>query len=726
MSKKIRKPIKNEKDFSSKIIKILSQSPNKAFNYKQIGAKLELDDTKSRNQIIKDLKILAASKKIIETEPGKYLVKAESQDYYEGTIDMTSRKTAYFICPDFSEDVFIPTNNLNRALDKDKVKVYVYNRRKGKRPEGEVIEVIERNKTEFVGVIDIQANFAFVSTANPKMYTDIFIPKDKIGEAENGDVVLVTIEDWPKRADSPFGSVIRVLGKPGEHNTEIHAILAEYGLPSDFPVEVEVYAQKIDTSIQESEIAKRRDMRDTLTFTIDPKDAKDFDDALSFKKLENGNYEIGIHIADVSYYLEEGTILDDEAYQRATSVYLVDRVVPMLPEVLSNFACSLRPNEEKYTFSAIFEVSEEAKVINQWFGRTVIYSDQRFAYEEAQYIIETKDSTIPVDISITGESYTVSDEITNATLKLDELAKILRKKRMANGAISFDKVEVKFNLDAEGEPEGVYFKVSKDANHLIEEFMLLANRKVAEYIGKQKKTFVYRIHDEPNEDKLIAMQTVIAKFGYKIDFRNKGDISKSLNALMEEVNGKKEQNLIDTLAIRSMSKAKYSTENIGHYGLAFDYYSHFTSPIRRYPDVMVHRLLQYYLDNGASVDEEVYETKCLHCSNMESLATNAERDSIKYMQVKYMQDHQDEEFLGVISGVTEWGIYVEIVSNKCEGMVRIREIKDDYYTFDEKQYALVGATSNSVLQLGDEIYVKVKNADLVKKQLDFHFLRRAE
>lgn len=726
MSKKIRKPIKNEKDFSSKILKILSQSPNKAFNYKQIGAKLELDDTKSRNEIIKDLKILAASKKIVESEPGKYLVKAISQDYYEGTIDMTSRKTAYFICPDFTEDVFIPTNNLNRALDKDKVKVYVYNRRKGKRPEGEVIEVIERNKTDFVGVIDIQANFAFVSTANPKMYTDIFIPKDKIGEAENGDVVLVTIEDWPKRADSPFGSVIRVLGKPGEHNTEIHAILAEYGLPADFPVEVEVYAQKIDTSIQESEIAKRRDMRDTLTFTIDPKDAKDFDDALSFKKLENGNYEIGIHIADVSYYLEEGTILDDEAYQRATSVYLVDRVVPMLPEVLSNFACSLRPNEEKYTFSAVFEVSPTSQVINQWFGRTVIYSDQRFAYEEAQYIIETKDNTIPVDISITGDSYVVSDEIVEATLKLDELAKILRKKRMANGAISFDKVEVKFNLDAEGEPEGVYFKISKDANHLIEEFMLLANRKVAEYIGKQKKTFVYRIHDEPNEDKLIAMAAVIAKFGYKIDFRNKGDISKSLNALMEEVNGKKEQNLIDTLAIRSMSKAKYSTDNIGHYGLAFDYYSHFTSPIRRYPDVMVHRLLQYYLDAGKSVDEEVYETKCQHCSNMEGLATNAERDSIKYMQVKYMQDHQDEEFLGVISGVTEWGIYVEIVSNKCEGMVRIREIKDDYYTFDEKQYALVGATSNSILQLGDEIYVKVKNADLVKKQLDFHFLRRAE
>ena len=726
MSKRLRKPIKKEKDFSDKIIKILSQSANKAFNYKQIGAKLELDDTQSRNQIIKDLKILSASKKIIESEPGKYLIKAVSQDYYEGKIDMTGRKTAYFICPEFEEDVFIPTNNLNHALDKDTVKVYVYNRRKGKRPEGEVIEVLERHKTDFVGVIDIQKNFSFVSTANPKMYTDIFIPKDKIGEAEQGDVVLVHIEDWPARADSPFGKVIKVLGKPGEHDTEIHAILAEYGLPAEFPIEVETYAQKIDTTINEVEIAKRRDMRDTLTFTIDPKDAKDFDDALSFKKLENGNYEIGIHIADVSFYLEEGTILDDEAYQRATSVYLVDRVVPMLPEVLSNYACSLRPHEEKYTFSAVFEINQKAQVMNQWFGRTVIYSDQRFSYEEAQHIIESKGNTIPEEISIIGSSYQVSDEIVAATLKMDELAKILRRNRMNEGAISFDKVEVKFNLDQEGEPEGVYFKISKDANHLIEEFMLLANRKVAEYIGKQKKTFVYRIHDEPNEDKLIAMQTVIAKFGYKIDFRNKGDISKSLNALMEEVNGKKEQNLIDTLAIRSMSKAKYSTDNIGHYGLAFDYYSHFTSPIRRYPDVMVHRLLQFYLDAGKSVDEETYETKCLHCSTMEGLATHAERDSIKYMQVKYMQNHQDQEFLGVISGVTEWGIYVEIIENKCEGMVRIRDIKEDYYTFDEKQYALVGSTTNSMLQLGDEIYVKVKNADLVKKQLDFHFLRRNE
>jgi ribonuclease R len=725
MSKRLRKPVKKEKDFSEQIIKILSQSANKAFNYKQIGAKLELDDTQSRNQIIKDLKILAAQDKITESEPGNYLIKAASKEYYEGKIDMTGRKTAYFVCAELEDDVFIPTNNLNHALDKDIVKVYVYNRRKGKRPEGEVIEVIERNKTDFVGVIDIQKNFSFVSTANPKMYTDIFIPKDKIGEAEQGDVVLVHIEDWPTRADSPFGTVIKVLGKPGEHDTEIHAILAEYGLPSEFPIEVETYAQKIDTSITETEIANRRDMRDTLTFTIDPKDAKDFDDALSFKKLENGNYEIGIHIADVSYYLEQGTILDDEAYQRATSVYLVDRVVPMLPEVLSNFACSLRPQEEKYTFSAVFEIDDKCKVINEWFGRTVIYSDQRFAYEEAQYIIETKDDTIPEEISITGSAYQVSAEIVAATLKMDELAKIFRRKRMNDGAISFDKVEVKFNLSEEGEPEGVYFKVSKDANHLIEEFMLLANKKVAEYIGKQKKTFIYRIHDEPNEDKLFAMQAVIAKFGHKIDFKQ-GSISQALNKLMEDVNGKKEQNLIDTLAIRTMSKAKYSTDNIGHYGLAFDYYSHFTSPIRRYPDVMVHRLLQFYLDGAKSADEELYEAKCLHCSTMEGLATNAERDSIKYMQVKYMQDHKDQEFLGVISGVTEWGIYVEIIENKCEGMVRIRDIKDDYYTFDEKQYALVGATSNQLLQLGDEIFVKVKNADLVKKQLDFNFIRRIE
>jgi ribonuclease R len=725
MSKKPRKLGKKTKDFTAQIFKILSKETNKSFNYKQIAAILELDDTKSRNEIIRDLKILKSQDKIHEVEVGKYQMVSKAE-YYEGTIDMTSRKTGYFICDELEDDVFIPFINLNHALDNDKVKAYIYNRRSSRRPEAEVLEILERAKTEFVGVIDIQKNFAFVTTANAKMYTDIFIPKNKIGDAEHGDVVLVKMEDWPAKADSPFGSVIKVLGKPGEHNTEIHGILAEYGLPYDFPIEVEAFANKINTSVTEEEIAKRRDMRKALTFTIDPKDAKDFDDALSFEKLDNGNFEIGIHIADVSHYLQEGTILDDEAYKRATSVYLVDRVVPMLPEVLSNDACSLNPHEDKFTFSAVFEVSPKAEVVNQWFGRTVIYSDQRFSYEEAQHIIETKKDIIPAEISLTGNDYKTPQNIVEATVKLDELAKILRQKRMANGAISFDKVEVKFNLNEKAEPVGVFFKISKDANHLIEEFMLLANRKVAEFIGKQKKTFVYRIHDEPNEDKLINLQTVISKFGYKINFKSKQDISKSLNTLLNDVVGKKEQNLVDTLTIRSMSKAVYSTENIGHYGLAFDYYSHFTSPIRRYPDVMVHRLLQYYLDGGKSVSAELYEEKSAHSSDMENLAAKAERDSIKYMQVKYMQDHKDQEFLGVISGVTEWGIYVEIIENKCEGMVRIREIKDDYYVFDEKQYALVGEVSKKIIQLGDEVYVKVKNADLVKKQLDFHFIRRKE
>jgi ribonuclease R/exosome complex exonuclease DIS3/RRP44 len=722
MKKNFRKMSKKAKDFSAHVYKILSKEPNKDFNYKQIAAIIEVNDTQSRNEIIKELLVLKKAGKIEETERGKFRIISKAE-YYEGTVDMTTRKSGYFVCKELEDDVYIPFINLNHALDGDKVKCYIYNRRSSRKPEAEVLEILERAKTEFVGVIDIQKNFAFVTTTNAKMYTDIFIPKNEIFEAQHGDVVLVSMVDWPKKADSPFGKVIKVLGKPGEHDTEIHAILAEYGLPYDFPIEVEAYANQIDTSITEEEIAKRKDMRKVLTFTIDPKDAKDFDDALSFQVLPNGNYEIGVHIADVSHYLQEGTILDDEAYDRATSVYLVDRVVPMLPEVLSNFACSLRPNEEKYTFSAIFQLNDKAEVIDSWFGRTVIYSDQRFAYEEAQEIIESKSDIIPAHISLTGKEYHAPKPIVEATLKMDDLAKILRRKRMNAGAISFDKVEVKFNLNENAEPVGVYFKQSKDANHLIEEFMLLANRKVAEFIGKQKKTFVYRIHDEPNEDKLFGLQNVISKFGYNLNLKSKQDISTSLNKLLEDVQGKKEQNMVDTLTIRCMSKAAYSTHNIGHYGLAFDYYSHFTSPIRRYPDVMAHRLLQFYLDGGKSVSEELYEEKCMHSSDREGLAAKAERDSIKYMQVKYMQDHKDQEFLGVVSGVTEWGIYVEIIENKCEGMVRIREIKDDYYTFDDKQYALVGEVSKNLIQLGDEVWVKVKNADLVKKQLDFHFVR---
>lgn len=725
MTKKIKNFNKKDKDFSGKILKLLSKNSSKSFNYKQIAAAFEITDTKGRNDIIKELKYLLVKEKIEETERGKFRIIAQT-DYVEGVLDMTSRKTAYLVSPELEDDVFIPQNNLGKALDGDKVKAYIYNKRRGKKPEGEVVEVLERKRDEFVGVIQMHKNFGFVVCANPKMYVDLFVPKEKWGDAEEGDVVLVKMTDWPEKANNPYAKVVKVLGKPGEHNTEMHAILAEYGLPTDFPIDVETYAQKLDTSITEEEIAKRRDMRDVLTFTIDPRDAKDFDDALSYQELENGNYEIGIHIADVSHYLQEGSVLDEEAYSRATSIYLVDRVVPMLPEVLSNFACSLRPNEEKYTFSAVFTLNKKAEIINSWFGRTVTYSDKRMAYEEAQVIIETKGNTIPAEISLTGEEQTIDQPIVNAVLKLNELAKLLREKRMANGAISFDKVEVKFHLNENDEPTGVYFKVSKDANHLIEEFMLLANRKVSEFIGKQKKTFIYRIHDEPDQDKLFNLQSVISKFGYGINFKSKDSISKSLNQLLSDVQGKKEQNMVDTLTIRSMSKAAYSTENIGHYGLAFDYYSHFTSPIRRYPDVMAHRLLQQYLDGAKSANEEEFEEKCVHCSQRENLAANAERDSIKYMQVKFMQDHKDEEFLGVISGVTEWGIYVEIVENKCEGMVRIREIKDDYYTFDEQQYALVGEVTKNLLQLGDEVVVKVKNADLVKKQLDFHLIRKVD
>ncbi len=705
------------------ILKILKSEPSKSFNYKQIAAKFNVNDASSRNQIIKKLAILASKKQIEEVDRGKFKI-VPNINTYTGILDITTKGAGYVMVEGLENDIFIPSNSLNKALHGDEVEVYVFRRKRNGKSEGEVTKVIQRKRNEFIGVIDIQKSYAFVNIPDGRMYTDIFVPKNKIKNAENGDKVLVSLADWPDKADSPFGRIIQVLGKPGEHNTEIHAILAQYGLPYEFPETVEKYANDLDTSIQSEEIAKRRDMRKTLTFTIDPKDAKDFDDALSFKVLNNGNYEIGIHIADVSHYVKPGTVLDDEAYERATSVYLVDRVVPMLPEVLSNNACSLRPHEEKYTFSAVFELNNEAVIVNEWYGRTVTYSDARFAYEEAQHIIETKDNQIPDEISLTGTAYKADIKITEAVLKLDELAKIMRNKRMGAGAISFDKVEVKFNLDQNSNPVGVFFKTSKDANKLIEEFMLLANRKVSEFIGKQKpkKTFVYRVHDEPNDEKLAALQTVIGRFGYKLDLKDRKSTTRSLNGLLQEVQGRKEQNLVDTLAIRSMSKAEYTTDNIGHYGLAFDHYSHFTSPIRRYPDVMAHRLLQHYLDGGKSVNEEEFEEKCKHSSEMENLAASAERDSIKFMQIRFMQDHKEEQFLGVISGVTEWGIYVEITTNKCEGMIRLKDMHDDTYTFDQELYAAVGKSTKKVYQLGDEVYVKVKNADLIKRHLDFTLL----
>ena len=737
MTRKKRKIFKKKgkviKDLTRNIFKILNEDSSKFYNYKQIASKLNVSDTDGKTQILKKLTELKANKKIKEIDRGKFQIN-EDRKYSIGTLDITSNGNGYFVTDDYENDIFIPNINLGKGLHGDVVRAYVYKRKRSHKLEADVVEVIERAKTEFVGVLQKSKNFGFVICDSHKMYADIFISQNKMNGAEHGDKVQATISDWPENSKNPFGKITTVLGKPGDHNTEMHSILLEYDLPYEFEPEVEKEAQDLPIEITDKEIAKRRDMRGDLTFTIDPKDAKDFDDALSFTKLENGNYEIGIHIADVSHYLQPKTILDGEAYDRATSVYLVDRVVPMLPEMLSNGVCSLRPNEEKLTFSAVFEINEKAQIKNQWFGRTVTYSDQRFAYEEAQHIIENceqteevKPFTMPVDISITGAAYEVKSEVVEATLQLDKLAKILRKKRMKQGAISFDRVEVKFNLDEEANPVGVFFKSSKDANKLIEEFMLLANRKVAEYIGSKQgkpsnKTFIYRVHDEPDVEKLASLQNIISKFGYKINTETKESTSESLNQLLNDVQGKAESNMIETLAIRSMSKAVYTTQNIGHYGLAFDYYSHFTSPIRRYPDVMTHRLLQHYLDEGESPKADPYEEKCKHSSKREELASKAERSSIKYMQVKYMQDHKDEVFDGVITGVTEWGIYVEITNNKCEGMVRIRDIKSDYYIFDEDQYAIVGQSAKHMYQLGDDVKVQVKKTDLERKHLDFNLI----
>ena len=704
-----------------KMLSFFRENPGKEYNYKQIAAVLNLRDTRGRNELIKFLNLNVASKQLLSPSRGKYSLAVTKKQYHQGILEVTSSGRGFVLCEDLEQDISIPKNGINKAFNGDLVEVYCYKRKNNGSLEGEIVNIIERKKTTFVGLLQVEKNYAFVLTRGARMYTDFFIDKKQLTpEYQDGDKVLVRFDEWPKRAESPFGTLIENFGPPGETATEMHAILSDYGLPLRFPEEVEAAAAEIDQSITEKEIKKRRDFRKVLTFTIDPKTAKDFDDALSFEILGEDLYEVGIHIADVSHYVQPGSILDQEALDRATSVYLVDRVVPMLPEVLSNGVCSLRPHEEKYTFSAVFQINGKGQIKNEWFGRTVIYSDHRFAYEEAQDIIESQSPVVSEKHSLRNGSYTVDEPTFNAIITLDKIAKNLRKDRMKSGAISFDRVEVNFNLKEDNTPDSVFFKTSKDANKLIEEFMLLANKQVARFAGKRDKPLpmVYRIHDEPDPDKLNNLQTVVAGFGYKLNLKTK-NVSQSINKLLLDTQGKQEQNMIDTLTIRCMSKAEYTTQNIGHYGLAFDYYAHFTSPIRRYPDVMVHRLLAQHLNNEKWLSIDLIEEASIHSSQREQLATKAERDSIKFMQIKFMENHIGEEFEGVISGVTDRGIYVEIIENKCEGMVRIKDVPGDYYFFDDRNHALVGERTKKIYQLGDLVKVTVAKADLIKRHLDF-------
>jgi ribonuclease R len=716
---------KKELSIQKSILNILEQTPTQSFTYKQVGSRLGINDPSGRNHIIKSLKKLNELKLIEQVKRGSYQV-AQKKKYFEGILDLSGKGIGYIISEDFDNDIIISSNQFHKAFGGDTVQFYVYPTRGKRRQEGKITEIISRKRKQFVGTLQKKNNTLFVRVNPRTSSTDFYIDEEPVVDTKDGDRVLIEFTEW-KESKSPQAKILEVLGTPGELGTEIHTILAEYGLPYKFDGHIEEEADKIETTLDSKEIKKRMDYRDVLTFTIDPTDAKDFDDALSFKPLDNDLFEIGVHIADVSHYVTPGSVLDDEAYQRATSVYLVDRVVPMLPEKLSNKVCSLRPNEEKLTFSAIFTLDKQGKVHDQKFGRTVINSDYRFAYHEAQHIIETKQGKIPSELSLTNKSYTASDGVVQAVLQLDETAKILRKNRMQNGAISFDKEEVKFKLDEQSKPTEVYVKTSKEANKLIEEYMLLANKKVSEFIAKQdpKKTFVFRVHDKPDEDKLDQLKNVIASFGYSLNLATPETTAHSINKLLNDVRNKKEQNLIDTLTIRSMSKAIYTTNNIGHYGLAFDYYSHFTSPIRRYPDVVAHRLLQHYLDEKKSPQQDAYESVMKHCSSMEVLATKAERDSIKFMQVKFMEERIGQEFTGVISGVVERGIYIEIEENKCEGMARPQDISGDYYLYNERDYSFVGEKTKKVFQLGDRVIIEVTAADPIKRHLDFLLLRQA-
>jgi ribonuclease R len=702
----------NKKELKKQILELYYNAPGRLLNYKQISSELKIKDPSTRQLINVALQELTDNGYLDVKERGKYQLKAQT-GYVVGTVEMTKKGFGFIISEEMEEDIFVAGPNLNRALNGDKVRVYLHAISKRKQPEGEVVEIIERAKTSFVGIISMSRNFAFLVPTGKSNF-DIFIPKDKLKGAKQGQKAVAKIIDWPANAKNPFGEIVDVLGEVGENDTEMHAILAEFDLPYKFPDRVEKSAKRMNVDITKEEIAKRRDYRNVPTFTIDPGDAKDYDDALSLRQLPNGNFEIGVHIADVSHYVQPGSLIDKEAFDRATSVYLVDRVVPMLPEMLSNGACSLSPNTDKLCFSIAFEMDRDANIKNQWIGRTVIHSNRRFDYEEAQEIIET------------GKG-----DMNHEIVTLNELAQKLRERRYKNGSIDFDRVEVKFILDEKGRPTGVYFKEAKEANHLIEEFMLLANKRIAEFIGKPKekgkaKTFIYRIHDRPDPEKLESFNNFINKFGLGIDLNTPASISSSMNKLLAHVKGSNVENVVSNLAVRSMSKAVYSTRNIGHYGMSFSHYTHFTSPIRRYPDLMVHRLLERYLSGGRSVGSEGLEEQCRHTSNMEQRAVNAERASIKYKQVEFMQDKVGKVFAGTISGVTDWGIYVELNENKCEGMVSIKDLTGDFYFFDEKNYCISGMHTNKCYQLGSEVNVKVTNANLEKKQIDFKLVEEEQ
>ncbi len=698
-----KNPNINLRKLKELITNVMIRTSGQPMNYKQISARLEINDVSEKMSVSEALRQMKKEGLLEERGHGKYILKARG-GYITGTVDLTRFGYGFITSEDMEEDVFVSARNLRTALHGDTVKVLMYARRKGNRPEGEVVEIITRARTAFVGTVELTPQFAFLIPDNKNMPFDLFIPLSKLGGARQGQKALARIVEWDQRSRNPVGEITEVLGFPGENDTEMHAILAEFGLPIHFPEEVDKAAEKISSEITDEDISLRRDFRNTPTFTIDPDDAKDFDDALSFRRLENGNMEVGVHIADVTHYVKPGSVIDKEAQERATSVYLVDRTVPMLPEHLSNNICSLNPYEEKLTYSAVFELDSKAFVINEWFGKTIIKSDKRFTYAEAQKVIDT------------GEG-----DMKEQVLALHNLAQKLREKRFSSGSFAFERLEVKFNLAADGTPIGINFREFGSSNQLIEEFMLLANKRVAEYVGKKLKgkTFVYRIHDKPNTEKLNSFSYFIKRFGYSLDLENEKGLPAAMNKLMNDVAGKKEQNIVETLALRSMAKAIYSTDNIGHYGLAFSHYTHFTSPIRRYPDMMVHRLLSRYLEGQPPRDGDKYEKLCDHSSRRERMATDAERASIKYKQVEFMSDKIGSVFEGVISGITEWGIYVELIENQCEGMVAIRDLLDDFFEYDEENYCIRGRRTGKVYMLGDKVMVEVVKADLQKKQLDY-------